>query len=272
MNVTKIISIVLLVLSLGLGYYLISSVKSTIDDQAMIAERESAVIEKLMLIREAEEVYLEVNGNYTSDWDKLIDFIENGKYPIIQKKERVVTLSYGADSSIITYDTLDIIPAKDRIFKELHNVNAANTGTFVSFAVEPGEEAIKGAPAYTLVQNGKNVTHKFKESGRVKSRKRFTPGQEIIKGDLMMSLEETKYDQSIDISKLAYVPGYEFSEEVKFDIFAAEIERSNTMVDVVEVKNPKPFDPTRSENNEAKNKKPLRFGSKTDVTLSGNWE
>ncbi|MEQ9657698.1 MAG: hypothetical protein RLO00_06190, partial [Fulvivirga sp.] len=151
MNVTKIISIVLLVLSLGLGYYLISSVKSTIDDQAMIAERESAVIEKLMLIREAEEVYLEVNGNYTSDWDKLIDFIENGKYPIIQKKERVVTLSYGADSSIITYDTLDIIPAKDRIFKELHNVNAANTGTFVSFAVEPGEEAIKGAPAYTLV-------------------------------------------------------------------------------------------------------------------------
>lgn len=269
MNVTKIISIVLLVLSLGLGYYLISSVKSTIDDRALIAERETAIIGKLMLIREAEEVYLEVNGNYTSDWDKLIDFIENGKFPIIQKKERIVTLSYGADSSIITYDTLDIIPAKDRIFKAAHNVNAANTGTFVSFEVGPGEQAIKGAPAYTLVQNGKNVTHKFKESGRVKSRKRFTAGQEIQKGDLMMSLEETKYAQSYDISRLAYVPGY---EDVKFDIFAAEIERSNLLVDVLEVKNPKPFDPTRSENNDAKNRKPLRFGSKTDVTLSGNWE
>lgn len=269
MNVTKIISIVLLVLSLGLGYYLVSSVKSTIDDRAMIAEREAAIIDKLMLIREAEEVYLEVNGNYTSDWDKLIDFIENGKYPIIQKKERVVTLSYGADSSIITYDTLDIIAAKERIFKTTHNINAANNGTFVSFEVGPGEQAIKGAPAYTLLQNGKNQTHKFKESGRVKSRRRFTEGQEITKGDLMMSIEETKYNESIDISRLAYVPGY---EDVKFDIFAAEIERSNLLVDVIEVKNPKPFDPTRSESNDAKNKKPLRFGSKTDVTLSGNWE
>ena len=85
----------------------------------------------------------------------------------------------------------------------------------------------------------------------------------------MMSLEETKYNETIDISRLAYVPGY---DDVKFDIFAAEIERSNLLVDVIEVKNPKPFDPNRSENNDSKNRKPLRFGSKTDVTLSGNWE
>jgi hypothetical protein len=269
MNVTKIISIALLVLSVGLGIFLVSSIKSTIDDREMISEREAAVINKLMLIREAELVYLEVNGQYTSDWDKLINFIENGQFPIIQKKERVVTLSYGADSSIVTYDTLDIVPAKDRIFKTMHNVNAANDGTFVSFAVGPGEEAVKGSAAYTINQNGKIVTHKFKESGRVKSRRKMEPGKEIAKGDLLMSIEETKFDSKTDISKLAYVPGL---ENVKFDIFAAEIERSNLLVDVIEVKNPKPFDPTRSEKNDAKNKKPLRFGSKTDVTTSGNWE
>jgi hypothetical protein len=269
MSVTRIISIVLLVLSIGLGFYLVSSIKSTIDDQALISEREEAIINKLLLIKEAEIVYLEVYGNYTSDWDKLIDFIENGKYPIIQKKERVVTLSYGADSSIVTYDTLDIIPAKDRIFKTTHNINAANNGTFVGFEVGLGEEAVKGAPAYTLTQAGKNVTHKFKENGKVRSRKRFEAGREIKKDELMMSIEETKFDPNIDISRLAYVPGY---DDVKFDIFAAEIERSNLIVDVIEVKNPKPFNPARREDNDAKNRKPLRFGSKTDVTTSGNWE
>ncbi|HNP19930.1 MAG TPA: hypothetical protein PKL31_15940 [Fulvivirga sp.] len=269
MSVTRIISIVLLVLSLGLGFYLVNSIKSTIDDQALIAERESAIINKLMLIKEAEIAYLEVNGSYTSDWDKLINFIENGKYPIVQKKERVVTLSYGADSSIVTYDTLDIISAKDRIFNAAHNVNAANSGTFVEYNIKIGEQALKGAPAYTLNQDGKNVTHKFKENGKVTSRKRFTEGMPITKGQLMMTIEETKFDPNVDISRLAYVPGY---DDVKFDIYAAEIERSNQLVDVIEVKNPRPFNPARREDNEAKNRKPLRFGSKTDVTTSGNWE
>lgn len=269
MNVTKILSYVFLAASIGMGIYLVSSVKSTMDERALISEREAAIIEKLQLIREAEIVYQEVNGNYTSDWDKLIDFIENGKFPIIQKKERVVTLSYGADSSIITFDTLGIIAAKDRIFKATHNINAANDGTFVRYEVTSGQEAVKGSPAYVLNQNGKNVTHKFKESGKVKSLKKFPEGYAISKGDLMMSIEETKFDINSDISRLAYVPGY---EDVKFEIYAAEIERSNLVVDVIEVKNPKPFDPTRSEGNDSKNRKPLRFGSKTDVTTAGNWE
>ncbi len=269
MNVTKILSIVFLVLSIALGAYLVSSIKSTIDDREMIAEREAAIIEQLKLIREAQIVYLEVNGQYTSDWDKLIDFIENGKYPIIQKKERVVTLSYGADSSIITYDTLDIIAAKDRIFKTTHNILAANNGTFVSFEIGVGENAVKGAPAYTIDQGDRNVTHKFKEGGRVKSRRKYQVGDQITKGDLMMSIEETKFDPNIDIKRLAYVPGH---ENIKFEIFADKIDRNNIIVDVIEVKNPKPFDPTRKEDNDAKNRKPLRFGSKTDVTTSGNWE
>ncbi len=269
MNTTGILSKVFLALSIGLGVYLVFSIKSTIDDRAMIATREAAVIEKLQFIREAEIVYQEVNGNYTSDWDKLIDFIENGQYPIIQKVETIIPLSYGADSIVVTYDTLDIIPAKDRIFKTTHNVNAANNGAFVAYQVEQGGGAIQGAPAYTLNQGGKNVTHKFKNSGNVINQIVFTSGQAISKGDLMMSLEEIKFDPNMDISRIAYVPG---RENVKFDIYANEIERSNLLVDVIEVKNPRPFDPTRTEDNEAKNKKPLRFGSKTDVTTSGNWE
>lgn len=269
MNVTKIISWVLLACSLGLGYYLFDNVKSTIDERAKIGEQEAAVIEKLQFIREAQIVYLEVNGNYTSDWDKLTDFIENGSFPIVEKKERVFTLSYGADSSIITYDTLEIITAKERIFKQLHNVNAANNGSFLGFKLSEGEMAVQGAVGYTLNQKGKSVGHKFKESGVVVNVEPIKAGDKIIKGDLLMTIEETKFDPNIDLSQLAYVPGH---DNIKFRIFAAELDKSGVLVDVIEVVNPKPFDPTRKDSNEANNKRPLRFGSKTDVTTSGNWE
>ncbi len=269
MNVTKIVSIVFLLGSLGLGYYLINSVKSTIDERALISDREDAVIEKLKLIREAEIVYQEVNGNYTSDWDKLIDFIKNGEYPIIQKRETVVTLSYGADSSIITIDTLDIIPARERIFKETYNVNSANNGIFRGFKVKVGDYATQGAGAYTLNQSGKDVTHKFRESGVVTNIQDVFEGSQVTKGDLLMTLIDNKFDPNVNIDRLPYVPGY---DNVKFIIYAAEIDKSGSMVDVLEVKNPRPFDPNRAEDNDAKNRKPLRFGSKTDVTTSGNWE
>lgn len=269
MNVTKIISIGLLLCSLGLGYYLLTSIKSTIDDQAKIESQEAAVIEKLQFIREAQIAYLEVNGNYTSDWNKLINFIENGTFPIVEKKERVYTLSYGADSSIITYDTLEIISAKERIFKQSYNVNAANNGIFVGFKVGKGDMAVQGGVAYTLNQGGKPVGHKFKESGLVTAVQKIKAGDKITKGQLLMTIVETKFDSNIDLSRLAYVPGY---DDVKFDIFAAEVDRSGVTVDVIEVKNPKPFDKTRKDSNEANNKRPLRFGSKTDVTTSGNWE
>lgn len=269
MNVTKIISIVLLLASLALGYYLVNSVKSEIDEKQLIAEREAAVIEKLKLIREAEIVYQEVHGNYTSDWDKLIDFVKNGRYPIIQRKERVVTLSYGADSSIVTFDTLGIISAKERIFKASHNVNAANNGIFERFLVKTGDKVSQGAGAYVLNQNDKDVTHKFRSDGTVVKQENIFEGQPVNKGDLLMTLEEVKFDPSTDIDRLAYVPGY---QDVKFEIYAAEVDKSGLLVDVIEVYNPKPFDPTRSEDSDIKNRKPLRFGSKTEVTTSGNWE
>lgn len=70
-------------------------------------------------------------------------------------------------------------------------------------------------------------------------------------------------------SNLILVPGY---ENVKFEIWASKIEKGGVEVDVVEVRNPKPFDPNRKESNEANINKPLRFGSRTSITTAGNWE
>ena len=68
-----------------------------------------------------------------------------------------------------------------------------------------------------------------------------------------------------DISRLAYIPG----TDKKFDIFADKINRSGVWIDVFEVKDVNPVNPERRKNN---NEKALRVGSRTDVTIAGNWE
>ncbi len=269
MNLTKILSIIFLAGSIGLAFYLGSNIKETIDERELISEREQAVINKLMFIREAEIVYQEVKGNYTDNWDSLINFIQNGSFPIVEKKETIITLSYGADSVIVTYDTLEIISAKERIFKASYNVNAANDGTFVEFKANVGDKVNRGDVAYELNQNGKIVGHKFKDGGTVTSTVDISRGESVEKGDFLMTLEDTKFNPNIDLSRIAYVPG---KENVKFEIYANEIEKGNVFVDVIEVKNPEPFDRTRSEDSEFANRRPLRFGSRTNVTTSGNWE
>ena len=74
---------------------------------------------------------------------------------------------------------------------------------------------------------------------------------------------------NLDFGGIRYIPG---TENKAFDLFADEITKGGVMVDVVEVRDTAPVDPNRKESNEARNKKPLRFGSRTDVTTAGNWE
>ena len=74
---------------------------------------------------------------------------------------------------------------------------------------------------------------------------------------------------SYDFSQLKYIPE---TENAEFEIFAAEIQKSGVNVDVIEVRDTQPADPKRNEDNDGRNRKPLRFGSRTDVTTNGNWE
>jgi len=68
---------------------------------------------------------------------------------------------------------------------------------------------------------------------------------------------------------LPNVPGF---ENIKFKMWSGKIEKGGVMVNVVEVRNPKPVNPNRRESNEANIHKPLRFGSRISVTTAGNWE
>ena len=74
MNTTRIISIAALIVSIVLAVLLYKSIFNSIDEAERIEKIESKVINKLMMIRDAQKAYQAVNGQYTSDWDKLLNF------------------------------------------------------------------------------------------------------------------------------------------------------------------------------------------------------
>ncbi|MEQ8363620.1 MAG: hypothetical protein RIF39_18425 [Cyclobacteriaceae bacterium] len=268
MNLTKILTYVLFGISIFLGYYLYSGVQKTVNDRKMVETKENAVIEKLKLIREAEIVFQEVNGRYTSDWDSLLNFIKNGQVAIIERREELIQKEYGGEDVIIHIDTLGFTPARERIFKETFNVNAADDGIFMGFKIKEGERAVKNQRGYSLKIGEKISEPPFTEDGFVSSMTKVNVGDQVRKGQILMTIWDYKFKPDADLDRLSFKPG----TDTKFEIFVGKVDRGGLMVDVIEVKDPSPDNPFRSEANEAKNRKPLRFGSRTDVSTSGNWE
>lgn len=269
---TRIFSIIALVVALVLAGILVSRIKYAIDEEKRIAKSEAVVIDKLKLIREAEKAYQEVHNRYTNNWDSLINFVENGKYPITKRSEQIIELAYGADSVVVTIDTLDIIPAKEYIFIKKHDVFAADNGQFVEFFVKVGQPIRKGQKIYSMISatTNKKVNQIAKNAGVVTKIEDIKPNSKLNKGQLLFSMREEAFDPNTDISKLAIIPLT--NPPAKFDLFADRIEKNRLMVNVIEVRDTQPVDPTRKESNEANNRKPLRFGSRTEVTTAGNWE
>jgi hypothetical protein len=75
-------------------------------------------------------------------------------------------------------------------------------------------------------------------------------------------------NRSIDPTDLPRLP---HAKDKFFSLYAKDSIRSGVSVDYVEVVDTYPFDRSRTEDNEIKNRRPLRFGSKTEITTSGNW-
>jgi len=116
MNLTKVLTFVFLLLAVGIGYYLINGIISSVEEEERIASIERRVIEKLQFIRDAEVAYKDAHGQFTSDWDKLINFIDTGKIFITQRREETVLLDYGAEETTIHIDTLGSVSVRDSIY------------------------------------------------------------------------------------------------------------------------------------------------------------
>ncbi|MCU0419138.1 MAG: hypothetical protein MUC38_05715 [Cyclobacteriaceae bacterium] len=269
MTLNRILTVVLLVASLGLFYKLVRSINGTIEEREAIATKEEAIIERLKLIREAETVFQEVHGRYTANWDSLANFIENGRVAIVEKKEIIEQQAYGGEKITITYDTLGFIAAKERIFKKNFTVNASDNGTFMGFKVNVGEQLIKNQRPYAIKVGDKTNEPPLSEDGTVISFADVKPGDALKKGQILINMWRYQFNPNVDLAKIGFIPG---RENQKFDIYVGKVDKSGLKVDVIEVKDPTPDDKTRNERNEAKNRKPLHFGSKVDVSTAGNWE
>jgi hypothetical protein len=116
MSLTKILTYLLIPVILGMSYYLYASIKENIDETNYVAAVEKQVIQKLSMIREAEQGYLSIYGKYTSDWQELGRFIENGKFPVVDRKEEIIGEKDGQDIVKVTVDTVATISVKDSLF------------------------------------------------------------------------------------------------------------------------------------------------------------
>ena len=83
----KGINIVLGLCAVGLLFICWRSIRDTENFDAEVASRENVVKARLIEIRNAEEAYkAQHNGEYCADWSVLINFVKNGKLPVIMKQ------------------------------------------------------------------------------------------------------------------------------------------------------------------------------------------
>lgn len=269
MNLTKILTIVFFAGSAVLAYFLYDGIDSVIAEREEIAIKEAQMKARLMLIREAEIIYQKMNGKYTASWDSLADFIENGKVPIVQITEEIIPQAYGVEKVIQHRDTLGFEAARDKIFKKVYTMNAADNGTFQGYKVKVGDVVIKNQDAYSITVDGQLRTPVFIENGTISSLTDISAGTKVSKGQPLIIFWEYQFNPNIDLSNIGEVP---YMPGKMLDIFVGKVDKSGLLVDVIEVVDPAPADKSRKESNENKIRKPLRFGSRLDAATGGNWE
>ncbi len=105
-----VINLLLMFLILGLGYLLYNSIKEPIKFETQKNRREAAVIDKLIQIRKAQDLYRQVTGSFAPNFDTLVEVLQTGTFYVIN----VEGDPDATDNSKVVYDTT-AVPAIDSI-------------------------------------------------------------------------------------------------------------------------------------------------------------
>ncbi len=112
-----IISIVLWLLVIFLGYKIYKGIMGPIEFNKEKVERYTPVIQNLKTIRDAQIAHKEVTGNFSNNPANLIKFIDTAKFAITETKNIIKTVNKGTDYSPIMIEveerTIDTIGFKD---------------------------------------------------------------------------------------------------------------------------------------------------------------
>ena len=118
----KITNLVLVLISLFLGYQIYNSVYDPVKFNQEKVKRYQKVVDRLKDIRNAELAHKEVIGDYTGSFDSLVKFIDTAKFVITQQRDssyKYFDKALGIDKpkDTVLIDTLGFASVKDSLFK-----------------------------------------------------------------------------------------------------------------------------------------------------------
>ena len=135
LKLNPIISVVLWLVILFLGYSLYKSVIGPVEFNKVKQVRYAKVIENLKDIRVSELAYQEIEGKFTGDFDSLVQFLDTAQFAIIQRRDTSFAdvernKAFGLDAQKggyykeqIIIDTLRFASVKDSIFRKKKSVD-----------------------------------------------------------------------------------------------------------------------------------------------------
>lgn len=263
MVITRVLSIFFFVVAIGLAVVLVRNIKAKVDEDERIARQEQLVINKLKMIRDAEGAYLATNGKYTGSFDTLLSFIDTGSIYITQRTENIKILDYGAEEVTIEIDTIGKVPVKDSVFVVREPLLNLAAGTIQELNISAGSIVKKNDVVATIISNkGKSVKLRSPYTAMVE-KILVKEGQQV---ETEQAVAQLSYNRIADISTLPLIPE---RKGKKFELFAGKVTKGNVIVDVFEARDTDPVNPARRVN---KNENALRVGSRTEVSVAGNWE
>ncbi len=123
-----VIQIVLIVVAIGLTYFIYIGIQKPIQFEKAREARYQATIEKLKDIRKAQVAYKDVYGRFTGSWDTLINFIKYDSVRNIRKIgelsdsmiEAKITERRAVQLGLIIRDTIRV-SVKDALFSPNYN-------------------------------------------------------------------------------------------------------------------------------------------------------
>ena len=104
-------NVLFLVLALVLGYLLYASIKEPIAFENFRSERKATLVSKLETIRQTQEMYRDITGEFAADFDTLSEVLTNENFKIIRVIGDPDDPNFTGE---ITYDTI-LRPAFDSI-------------------------------------------------------------------------------------------------------------------------------------------------------------
>lgn len=108
------------------SYQIYDSINGPINFNKVKNERYKKVINRLKDIRVSQIAHKDVKGYYANNFDSLINFIDNGIFTLIEKRDSSYLeydRTYRIDmlKEVIVIDTLGFVSVKDSLFKENDN-------------------------------------------------------------------------------------------------------------------------------------------------------